>query len=85
MQVDFLQQKNRELERKLLDTAVGAEDAESKYSRAQARNRELEQELQGVDRAAQQLQSDKNVVVRAADREMGQAKVSGDRPRSVGV
>ena len=75
--MDFLQQKNRELERKLTDARVQAEDFESKYARAQTRIRELEFELKGVDRMAKQLQTDKDVVVRAADREMGEAKVSG--------
>lgn len=32
-------------------------------------------ELKGVDRMAKKLQTDKDVVVRAADREMGEAKV----------
>ena len=75
IQVDFLQQKNRELERKLVETRLLAEEADSKFTRTQARNRELEFELRDVDIINKRLKSDKNVVVKAADREMGEAKV----------
>ena len=75
--MDYLQQKNRELERRLADSQAVAEEAETKYSRAKALTLDLEYQLQGVDRAAAKLQTDKDVVIRAADREMGEAKVSG--------
>ncbi|XP_025088561.1 testis-specific gene 10 protein-like isoform X3 [Pomacea canaliculata] len=81
IQVDFLQQKNRDLERKLSDYRLSAEDAESRLVKSVARNRELEMELKGVDRMAKKLQTDKDVVVRAADREMGEAKEELEKSR----
>jgi protein subunit release factor A len=77
--VDFLQQKNRELERKLADARLVADDADSKLTRAQARVRDLEFQLKDADVVAKRLHADKDVVVRAADREMGEAKVSQGR------
>ncbi|XP_076467897.1 centrosomal protein of 135 kDa-like [Babylonia areolata] len=80
-QVDFLQQKNRELERKLTESRVAAEEAESKFSRAKAHNLELECQLQEVDQVAAKLQVDKDAVVRTADREMGEAKTELEKSR----
>ncbi|XP_076445989.1 centrosomal protein of 135 kDa-like isoform X2 [Babylonia areolata] len=81
IQVDFLQQKNRELERKLADTRISAEDAESKLSRATMRNRDLERELHNMDFMAKKLQTDKDVVVHTADKEMGEAKTELEKSR----
>ncbi|KAL8621049.1 hypothetical protein ACOMHN_040574 [Nucella lapillus] len=81
IQVDFLQQKNRELERKLADARITTEDAESKLSRSTMRNRDLERELHSMDFMAKRLQTDKNVVVSAADREMGEAKTELEKSR----
>ncbi|KAL8598704.1 hypothetical protein ACOMHN_033268 [Nucella lapillus] len=80
-QVDLLQQKNRELERKLADSRLTAEEAESSCGRAKARSLELERQLQNVDQVATKLQVDKDVVIRAADREMGQAKNELEKSR----
>lgn len=81
IQVDFLQQKNRELERKLADSRLLGDDTETKLSRAQARFRELELELKDADLVTKRLQTDKDVVVRAADREMGEAKDELEKSR----
>jgi hypothetical protein len=42
----------------------------------QAKNKELEFDLNDVDRMAKRLQTDKDIVVKEADREMTEAKVN---------
>ena len=82
LQIDFLQQKTRELERKYQDSNATKEDLEVGLSKSkitirdqETRIKELELDLRDVDRAAKRLESDKNHVVRTADREMMEAKV----------
>lgn len=82
LQIDFLQQKTRELERKYQDSNVIKEEQEVSLSKSkitirdqEARIQELELDLRDVDRVAKRLESDKNQVVRTADREMMEAKV----------
>ena len=81
-QIDFLQQKTRELERKYQDSNATKEDLEVGLSKSkitirdqETRIKELELDLRDIDRAAKRLESDKNHVVRTADREMMEAKV----------
>lgn len=82
MQIDFLQQKTRELERKYQDCNAIKEEQEVSLSKSkitirdqEARIQELELDLRDVDRMAKRLETDKNQVVRTADREMMEAKV----------
>jgi len=82
LQIDFLQQKTREMERKLHDSTLTRDEVESQLSKTQLRNRELEAknkeleyDLNDVDLVAKRLQSDKDIVVKTADREMTEAKV----------
>lgn len=82
LQIDFLQQKTRELERKYQDANATKEDLEVGLSKSkitirdqETRIKELELDLRDIDRAAKRLESDKNHVVRTADREMMEAKV----------
>lgn len=81
-QIDFLQQKTRELERKYQDCNAIKEEQEVSLSKSkitirdqEARIQELELDLRDVDRMAKRLETDKNQVVRTADREMMEAKV----------
>ena len=82
-QIDFLQQKNREMERKMNDALSTRDEYESEASKLklktrqlEARNKELEYDLNDVDRMAKRLQTDKDIVVKEADREMTEAKVN---------
>lgn len=81
-QIDFLQQKTRELDRKYQDSNAVKEDLEVNLSKSrltikdqEAQIKELELDLRDIDRTAKRLESDKNHVVRTADREMMEAKV----------
>ena len=83
MQIDFLQQKNREMERKMNEVLSTRDECESEASKfklqtrqLQAKNKELEFDLNDVDRMAKRLQTDKDIVVKEADREMTEAKVN---------
>lgn len=88
IQIDFLQQKTREMERKLHDSNNERDDCESQLSKLQlknreleSRNRELEYDLKDVDLMAKRLQVDKEDVVKTADREMGEAKDELEKSR----
>ncbi|XP_046325816.2 centrosomal protein of 135 kDa-like isoform X2 [Haliotis rufescens] len=74
IQVDFMSNKNRELERKLHDSNYKITDADSKLMKRQSQIRDLEAELHDVDRIAKRIQGDKEKVVKTADREMFEAK-----------
>lgn len=83
MQIDFLQQKTREMERKMNEALSTRDEYESEASKfklqtrqLQAKNKELEFDLNDVDRMAKRLQTDKDIVVKEADREMTEAKVN---------
>ncbi|XP_067662962.1 centrosomal protein of 135 kDa-like isoform X1 [Haliotis asinina] len=81
IQVDFLSNKNRELERKLHDSNYKISDADSKLMKRQSQIRDLEAELQDVDRIAKRIQGDKEKVVKTADREMLEAKEELEKSR----
>ncbi|XP_064608998.1 centrosomal protein of 135 kDa-like [Liolophura sinensis] len=81
IQVDYLQQKSRELEMKMKESTLAQEESESKARRYQARITDLELELSDVDRMAKRLQSDKEFVVKAADNELSEAKVELEKSR----
>ena len=74
LKIDFLQQKNQDLQTQLdksLSKARSAIDLD-------ARNYELTKELQDVDVMAAQLQREKDKIMHAADLEINQAKVKHD-------
>lgn len=75
VQVDYLQQKSRELEMKLKESTLAQDESESKARRFQGRITDLELELADVDCMAKRLQCDKEFVVKAADNELSEAKV----------
>lgn len=70
--MDYLQQKNRELE----DELDRVKSRVLSTAEVDARNYELTKELQDVDLMAQELQMEKDKVIRVADLEIGQTKVS---------
>ena len=78
-QVDFLQQKNREMEKKLQESTVCREEAEGKAIKLQARSHDLDLEVQDLQSMAKKLHSDKTIVVKTADKEMNEAKVRWPR------
>ena len=75
VQIDYLQQNNRDLERRLREALVAKEDATQKIFNVSTKNEELSSELREVDRLANRLQADNDVVIAAADRTMTDAKV----------
>lgn len=88
IQIDFLQQKNREMERKMNEALATRDEYESMSSKMnlktrqlEAKNKELEYDLNDVDRMAKRLQSDKEIVVKEADREMNEAKDELEKSR----
>ncbi|XP_052078400.1 testis-specific gene 10 protein-like isoform X3 [Mytilus californianus] len=88
IQIDFLQQKNREMDRKMNEALATRDEYESMSSKMnlktrqlEAKNKELEYDLNDVDRMAKRLQSDKEIVVKEADREMNEAKDELEKSR----
>lgn len=81
--MDYLQQKNREYERKLRDTSNKYDFLENRAHTYENRSRDLEFELNNADRMAKRLAADKSLVVKAADREMNEAKVITILPSSL--
>lgn len=78
IQVDYLQQKNRELE----DELDRVKSRVLSTAEVDARNYELTKELQDVDLMAQELQMEKDKVIRVADLEIGHTKAELDKARS---
>ena len=76
-QVDYLQQKNHDLQVQVDSALSKASLATNHTLEADIKNTELNHELQNVDRMAQQLQLDKDAVVRTADMQLSDASVSG--------
>ena len=74
--IDYLQQRNQDLQRQLDGALSKARFASDTTVDLDVRNAALERELQDVDFTAKQLQLDKDTVVRTADREIEDAKVS---------
>eukprot|EP00057_Strongylocentrotus_purpuratus_P011253 XP_011665727.1 PREDICTED: testis-specific gene 10 protein isoform X5 [Strongylocentrotus purpuratus] len=74
IQIEYLQQANRELDRELKDTRLARESAIEENIVLTGRNDELAGELRDVDRLAKRLQADKNSVVTLADKDLFEAK-----------
>ncbi|XP_060554870.1 centrosomal protein of 135 kDa-like isoform X5 [Ruditapes philippinarum] len=81
IQIDFLQQKNREMERKFRDAVADRAEVETDLSKYKARMSDLELEFQSVDRHAKRLETDKSIVLKTADREMEEAKGELEKSR----
>ena len=76
LQIDYLQQKNAELQGQLDDALLTTRKTATQTLELDSRNVELSKELEDVDRMAQQLQTDRDTVLRTADAEVSTARVS---------
>ena len=63
------------MDRKYREAMSNKDEVDILNSKLKSRNNELEMELQDVDRLAKRLETDKSIVLKTADREMGEAKV----------
>nr|ANN83882.1 Cep135 [Patiria miniata] len=75
VQIDYLQQSNRDAERRLREANVARDNANQKALELSQKNEELAEELRNVDRLAHRLKADKDNVIRAADHDVIEAKV----------
>ena len=73
--MDYLQQQNRDMEKRLEDALIVADHTKLKTVDLNEKNLTLEAELEDVDRMAKQLQLSKSVTVLQADRDIEEAKV----------
>lgn len=74
LQIEYLQQANRDLEKHLQDALQTKKSATSEVVNLSAKNEELCQELTEIDKLAQQLERDKEIVLETADQELQEAK-----------
>ena len=64
------------MDRKYREALANKDEVDMVNSKLKSRNNELELELQDVDRLAKRLETDKSFVLKTADREMSEAKVT---------
>ncbi|CAH1777332.1 unnamed protein product [Owenia fusiformis] len=81
IQIDYLQQKNREVEHRLSEAEIYEREALDKSVNFESKARQLEDELQDVDLLASRLKTDKNAALRVADHELDEAKVELEKSR----
>ncbi|XP_074651450.1 uncharacterized protein LOC141906138 isoform X2 [Tubulanus polymorphus] len=81
IQVDFLQQKNRDMERQLDDMRKCELSQSTRQLDLDAKNQVLQDELDDVDRLAKQLQDDKKRAVNNAGLEVAEAHLELDKSR----
>ncbi|EMP25116.1 hypothetical protein UY3_17797 [Chelonia mydas] len=74
LQVEYLQQTNRELENRIQDLLDTRQNVTSEVVHLSNKNEELCQELSEIDHLAQQLERHKEIVLETADKEIGEAK-----------
>lgn len=74
VQVDFLQQANKELEKHIQELVETKETVTSEVVNLSNKNEKLCQELTEIDQLAQQLERHKEEVLETADKELGEAK-----------
>ncbi|XP_053111960.1 centrosomal protein of 135 kDa isoform X2 [Hemicordylus capensis] len=74
LQVELLQQANRELEMRIEDLLDSRKNVTSEVVHLSNTNEELCQELSEIDHLAQQLERHKEMVLETADKEIGEAK-----------
>ena len=75
MQIDFLHETNRALERRLQELTELKRNLSDKQFEERLRNTDLLRDLKDIDRLARKVQADKDFTVEAADRELNEAKV----------
>ncbi|EHH25996.1 hypothetical protein EGK_15872 [Macaca mulatta] len=74
IQVDFLQQANKDLEKRIRELMETKETVTSEVVNLSNKNEKLCQELTEIDQLAQQLERHKEEVLETADKELGEAK-----------
>ncbi|XP_060546830.1 centrosomal protein of 135 kDa isoform X3 [Pantherophis guttatus] len=82
LQVEFLQQTNKELEKRIEDLLDSRQNMTSEVAHLSNKNEELCQELTEIDHLAQQLERHKEIVLETADKEIGEAKEEIKKRRS---
>ncbi|XP_009072711.1 PREDICTED: centrosomal protein of 135 kDa [Acanthisitta chloris] len=81
-QVEYLQQKNKELENRVQDLLDAKQNVTSEVVHLTNKNEELCQELNEIDHLAQQLERHKEIVLETADKELEEAKKEIERKQS---
>ncbi|KAM6346411.1 centrosomal protein of 135 kDa-like [Podargus strigoides] len=79
LQVEYLQQANKELENRIQDLLDTKQNMTSEVEDLTNKNEELCQELKEIDHLAQQLERHKEIVLETADKEIGEAKKEVER------
>ncbi|KAM7053275.1 centrosomal protein of 135 kDa isoform 3-T6 [Acridotheres tristis] len=79
LQVEYLQQRNKELENRIQDLLDTKQNVTSEVVDLSNKNEELCQELNEIDHLAQQLERHKEIVLETADKEIGEAKKEIER------
>ncbi|GAB1601649.1 centrosomal protein of 135 kDa-like [Argonauta hians] len=74
IQVDILQEQNRELQKRLQHSSEKRDDVQDEVIKLNKKNADLQLQMRSIDRKAKLLQSDKEYVVKAADSEINVAK-----------
>ncbi|NXT22861.1 CP135 protein, partial [Syrrhaptes paradoxus] len=82
LQVEYLQQTNKELENRIQDLLDTKQNVTSEVVHLSNKNEELCQELNEIDHLAQQLERHKEIVLETADKEIGEAKKEIERKHS---
>ncbi|KAM9236683.1 centrosomal protein of 135 kDa [Leptosomus discolor] len=82
LQVEYLQQTNKELENRIQDLLDTKQNVASEVVHLSNKNEELCQELNEIDHLAQQLERHKEIVIETADKEIGEAKKEIERKHS---
>uniref|UniRef100_A0A8D0HJ81 Centrosomal protein 135 n=1 Tax=Sphenodon punctatus TaxID=8508 RepID=A0A8D0HJ81_SPHPU len=76
LQVEYLQQTNRELEIRIQYLLNSKQNVTSEVVHLSNKNEELCQELSEIDHLAQRMERRREIVLETADKEIGEAKVS---------
>ncbi|XP_014768657.1 centrosomal protein of 135 kDa isoform X1 [Octopus bimaculoides] len=74
IQVDILQEQNRELQQRLRESTEKRDDVQDEVIKLNKKNADLQLQMRNIDRKAKLLQNDKEYVVKAADSEIHVAK-----------
>ncbi|NWW45933.1 CP135 protein, partial [Pedionomus torquatus] len=82
LQIEYLQQTNKELENRIQDLLDTKQNVTSEVVHLSNKNEALCQELNEIDHLAQQLERHKDIVLETADKEIGEAKKEIERKHS---
>ncbi|KAJ1215190.1 hypothetical protein NDU88_002799 [Pleurodeles waltl] len=82
LQVEYLQQANQDLEKRVSDLHETRQTVTSEVANLSTKNEELCKELTEIDHLAQQLERDKEIVLETADAEIEEAKIEIKRQHS---